>query len=98
MLIFQISINSLLFFIGFIGVITNYKSILITLMGLELMLLSSSLNFIFFSIYLNDMYGQIFSIFILTLAACEAAIGLAVLIVSFKNLGLIKIDSEEEKR
>jgi NADH-quinone oxidoreductase subunit K len=67
-------------------------------MGLELMLLSSSLNFIFFSIYLNDMYGQIFSIFILTLAACEAAIGLAVLIVSFKNLGLIKIDSEEEKR
>jgi len=98
MLIFQISINSLLFFIGFIGVITNYKSILITLMGLELMLLSSSLNFIFFSIYLNDMYGQIFSIFILTLAACEAAIGLAVLIVSFKNLGRIKIDSEEEKR
>jgi NADH-quinone oxidoreductase subunit K len=67
-------------------------------MGLELMLLSSSLNFIFFSIYLNDMYGQIFSIFILTLAACEAAIGLAVLIVSFKNLGRIKIDSEEEKR
>jgi len=67
-------------------------------MGLELMLLSSSLNFIFFSIYLNDMYGQIFSIFILTLAACEAAIGLAVLIVSFKNLGLIKTDSEEEKR
>jgi len=98
MLIFQISVNSLLFFIGFIGVITNYKSILITLMGLELMLLSSSLNFIFFSIYLNDMYGQIFSIFILTLAACEAAIGLAVLIVSFKNLGRIKIDSEEEKR
>lgn len=98
MLIFQISINSLLFFIGFIGVITNYKSILITLMGLELMLLSSSLNFIFFSIYLNDMYGQIFSIFILTLAASEAAIGLAVLIVSFKNLGRIKIDSEEEKR
>jgi len=44
------------------------------------------------------MYGQIFSIFILTLAACEAAIGLAVLIVSFKNLGLIKIDSEEKKR
>jgi len=67
-------------------------------MGLELMLLSSSLNFIFFSIYLNDMYGQIFSIFILTLAACEAAIGLAVLIVSFKNLGRIKIDSEEEKQ
>jgi len=67
-------------------------------MRLELMLLSSSLNFIFFSIYLNDMYGQIFSIFILTLAACEAAIGLAVLIVSFKNLGRIKIDSEEEKR
>jgi NADH-quinone oxidoreductase subunit K len=98
MIIFQISINSLLFFIGFVGVITNYKSILITLMGLELMLLSSSLNFIFFSIYLNDMYGQIFSIFILTLAACEAAIGLAVLIVSFKNLGRIKIDSEEEKR
>jgi len=87
-----------LFFIGFIGVITNYKSILITLMGLELMLLSSSLNFIFFSVYLNDMYGQIFSIFILTLAACEAAIGLAVLIVSFKNLGRIKIDSEEEKQ
>jgi len=67
-------------------------------MGLELMLLSSSLNFIFFSTYLNDMYGQIFSIFILTLAACEAAIGLAVLIVSFKNLVRIKTDSEEEKR
>jgi NADH-quinone oxidoreductase subunit K len=92
MLLHQITINSLLFAIGFFGVTLNYNSILVTLMGVELMLLSTSLNFIMYSIYLNDMYGQIFAIFILTVAASESATGLAVLIVNYKLKGSIDMN------
>jgi NADH-quinone oxidoreductase subunit K len=60
-------------------------------MGVEIMLLATSLNFVFFSVYLNDIYGQIFSIFILTVAAAESAIGLAILILSYKIRGTIEI-------
>ena len=91
MLLHQITINSLLFAIGFIGVTLNYNSILVTLMGIELMLLSSSLNFILYSIYLNDIYGQIFSVFILTIAASESAVGLAILIIAYKLTGSIEM-------
>ena len=88
----QITINFFLFFIGFFGTILNYNNILVTLVAIELMLLSANLNFIFFSIYLNDIFGQIFSLFILTIAASESAIGLAILIVSFKIRGSLLIN------
>jgi len=91
MILFQVTINTLLFIIAFLGIIFNYNSILLALMGVEIMLLSTSLNFIFFSLYLNDIYGQIFSIFILTVAAAESAIGLAILILSYKIRGTIEI-------
>lgn len=92
MLLHQITTNCFLFIIGIFGVCFNYNSILVTLMGVELMLLSSNLNFIMFSVYLNDIYGQIFSIFILTVAASESSIGLAILIVSYKIKGKIELD------
>lgn len=91
MLLHQFTVNCVLFIIGFLGVTINYNSILIVLMGIELMLLSTSLNFIISSVYLNDIYGQIFSIFILTVAASESAIGLAILIVYYKLKGDIQI-------
>jgi len=96
MLLYQITTNCIVFLIALIGVTFNYNSILITLIGIEVMLLSCSLNFIFFSIYLNDIYGQIFSIFILTVAAAESAIGLAILIISFKVLNSIKLDESKK--
>jgi len=89
MILFQITINTLLFIIAFLGIIFNYNSVLLALMGVEIMLLATSLNFVFFSVYLNDIYGQIFSIFILTVA--ESAIGLAILILSYKIRGTIEI-------
>jgi len=91
MAIFQITINILLFILGFLEVIINNKNIILSLLGLELMLLSANLNFILFSIYFNDEYGQIFSIFILTVAAAESAIGLAILIVFFKVRGTLEM-------
>lgn len=93
MLLHQLAINSLSFAIGFIGVTINYNSILTTLMGIELMLLTTSLNFITYSIYLDDIYGQIFSLSILTVAASESAIGLAILIVMYKIVGNIDMNT-----
>ena len=71
----QLVTNTLLFFSGLIGIISNRKSILIVLMCVELILLSVNLNFILFSVYLDDFYGQIFSLFVLTIAAAESANG-----------------------
>ena len=74
----------ILFFIGILGLVLNRKNIIITLMALELMLLAVNLNFIIFSVYLDDIVGQIFVLFILTIAATESSIGLALLMVYFK--------------
>lgn len=92
MLLHQISINCFLFLIGLVGVVLNYNNVLLTLIGIELMLLGCNLNFITFSIYFNDIYGQIFSLFILTVAASESAIGLAILIVSYKIRGSLRMN------
>lgn len=93
MLLIQILINSILFIIGFVGVIFNYTSILMILIGVELMLLSCNLNFIVFSLYLNDIEGMLFSVFILTVAAAEASIGLAILIVLYQVKQSVKMDN-----
>lgn len=81
-----------LFLIGVLGLVLNRKSILITIMSIELMLLAVNLNFIIFSIYLDDIIGHIFVLFILTIAATESAIGLAILTVYYKLKNTIQMD------
>src|SRR5210317_2405552 len=76
---------ALLFMIGVVGIFLNRKNIIILLMAIELMLLAVNMNFIAFSYYLGDLAGQIFVFFILTVAAAEAAIGLAIIILIFRN-------------
>ncbi len=84
---------ALLFCISVAGIFLNRKNILILLMCIELMLLSVNMNFIAFSHFLGDIHGQIFVFFILTVAAAEAAIGLAILIVMFRNRDTINVES-----
>ena len=81
-----------LFLIGVLGLVLNRKNILITIMSIELMLLSVNLNFAIFSSYLDDIVGQIFILFILTIAATESAIGLAILSVYYKLKNTIRMD------
>ena len=87
-----LNISIILFLIGSLGLILNRKNILITIMSIELMLLSVNLNFIVFSIYLDDIFGYIFVLFILTIAATESAIGLAVLTTYYKLKQTIQMD------
>jgi NADH-quinone oxidoreductase subunit K len=89
---------SILFVIGIFGVFLNKKNIIIILMSIELMLLAVNINFVAFSSYLNDIMGQIFSLLILTVAAAEAAIGLAILVVYFRNKGSISVDDINEMK
>jgi len=83
---------AILFAIGVVGIFLNRKNIIVLLMSLELMLLAVNLNFIAFSHYLGDMAGQVFVFFILTVAAAEAAIGLAILVVLFRKVDTINAD------
>jgi len=92
MFLTQITVNFIIFLIGCLGIILNRRSILIILMCVELVLLSLNLNFIIFSVYLDDLYGQLFSFFILTVAAGESAIGLAIIIVYYRIRGNILIN------
>jgi NADH-quinone oxidoreductase subunit K len=87
-----IILGSLLFAISVMGIFLNRKNVIILLMAIELMLLAVNLNFIAFSHYLGDTAGQIFVFFILTVAAAESAIGLAILVVLFRNLRAIDVD------
>lgn len=83
---------AILFVISVLGIFLNRKNLIVLLMSIELMLLAVNLNFIAFSHYLSDIGGQIFVFFILTVAAAEAAIGLAIMIVLFRNLRTIHVD------
>lgn len=85
-------LGAILFAIGVVGIFLNRKNVIILLMAIELMLLAVNLNFVAFSYYLQDIAGQIFVFFILTVAAAEAAIGLAILVVLFRNLHTINVD------
>ena len=87
-----LNIIIILFLIGTLGLVLNRKNILITIMSIELMLLAVNLNFIVFSIYLDDIIGYIFVLFILTIAATESAIGLAVLSIYYKLKQTIQMD------
>jgi NADH-quinone oxidoreductase subunit K len=84
-------VNFFLFCLGLFGIILNRQNIIIILMSIELLLLSINLNFLYFSIFIDDIIGQIFSLFILTVAAAESAIGLALMIIFFKIYGDISI-------
>ncbi len=85
-------IGAMLFAISVIGIFLNRKNIIVLLMAIELMLLAVNMNFVAFSYYLGDMAGQIFVFFILTVAAAESAIGLAILMVLFRNLDTINVE------
>ncbi|MDP8567651.1 NADH-quinone oxidoreductase subunit NuoK [Methylophilus aquaticus] len=89
-------LGALMFGISVIGIFLNRKNVIILLMAIELMLLAVNLNFIAFSHYLNDIAGQVFVFFILTVAAAESAIGLAILVVLFRNLRTINVDDLDQ--
>ena len=87
-----ITMGTILFTLGVFGIFINRKNVIIILMSVELILLAVNLNLVAFSFYLNDLAGQIFALFILTVAAAEAAIGLAILVVFFRNRGSIAVE------
>lgn len=89
---FLLTVNLIIFLIGLSGLIINRRNILITIMAIELMLLAINLNLIVFSVYLDDILGQLFVLFILTVAATESAIGLAILVVCHKVQGTISVE------
>ena len=87
-----LSLGAMLFALSVIGIFLNRKNLLVLLMAIELMLLAVNMNFVAFSHYLGDMHGQVFVFFILTVAAAESAIGLAILVLLFRNLNSIDVD------
>ena len=87
-----LTLASIIFVIGVIGVFLNRKNIIIILMSIELILLAVNINLVSFSIYLQNLPGQIFTMFILTVAAAEAAVGLAIIVIYFKNKGSIHVE------
>ncbi len=91
-------LGAVLFAISVIGIFLNRKNIIVLLMAIELMLLAVNMNFIAFSQYLNDIAGQVFVFFILTVAAAESAIGLAILVVLFRNLQTIDVEDLDQMK
>jgi NADH-quinone oxidoreductase subunit K len=87
-----LTVAAILFTLGIFGIFLNRKNIIIILMSIELMLLAINLNLVAFSAYLGDLAGQVFAMFVLTVAAAEAAIGLAILVVYFRNRGSIEVE------
>ncbi len=87
-----LTVAAILFAIGIFGIFLNRKNVIIILMSIELMLLAVNINLVAFSAFLGDLVGQIFTMFVLTVAAAEAAIGLAILVVYFRNRGSIAVE------
>ena len=85
-------LSSAIFLIGIIGIFLNRKNVIIILMSVELILLSVNINLVSFSIYLQNLVGQVFTMFILTVAAAEAAVGLAIIVIYYKNKGSIHVE------
>ncbi len=85
-------LGAILFAVGIVGIFLNRKNLIVLLMAIELILLAVNINFVAFSHYLNDAAGQLFVFFILTVAAAESGIGLAILVVLFRNLSTINVD------
>jgi len=87
-----LTVAAILFTLGVFGIFLNRKNVIIILMSVELMLLAVNVNFVAFSTFLDDLMGQVFTLFVLTVAAAEAAIGLAILVVFFRNRGSIAVE------
>jgi NADH-quinone oxidoreductase subunit K len=87
-----LTVSAILFVLGVFGIFMNRKNVIVILMSVELILLSVSLNLVAFSSRLDDLAGQIFAMFILTVAAAEAAIGLAIVVIYFRNRGTIEVE------
>jgi len=87
-----LTLGAIIFTIGVAGIFLNRKNIIVILMSIELILLAVNINLVSFSAFLNDLSGQIFTLFILTVAAAEAAIGLAIIVVYFRNAGTIRVE------
>ena len=87
-----LSLAAIIFSIGIVGIFLNRKNVIIILMSIELMLLAVNINLVSFSIYLQNLVGQVFTMFILTVAAAEAAVGLAIIVIYYKNKGSINVE------
>ena len=93
-----LTVAAILFTLGIFGIFLNRKNVIIILMSIELMLLAVNINMVAFSTFLQDLVGQVFTLFILTVAAAEAAIGLAILVVFFRNRGSIAVEDINEMK
>ena len=87
-----LTVAAILFTLGIFGIFVNRKNVIIILMSIELMLLSVNINLVAFSAFLGDLVGQVFAMFVLTVAAAEAAVGLAILVAYFRNRGTIAVE------
>ncbi len=87
-----LTLAAIIFTIGVVGIFLNRKNVIIILMSIELILLAVNINLVSFSIYLQNLTGQIFTMFILTVAAAEAAVGLAIIVIYYKNKGSINVE------
>ena len=87
-----LTLGAIIFTIGVVGIFLNRKNIIVILMSIELILLAVNINLVAFSMYSQDITGQIFTLFILTVAAAEAAIGLAIIVVYYRNAGTIRVE------
>ncbi len=87
-----LTLSAIIFTIGIVGIFLNRKNVIIILMSIELILLSVNINLVSFSIYLQNLVGQVFTMFILTVAAAEAAVGLAIIVIYYKNRGSINVE------
>ena len=91
-----LTLGAIIFLIGIVGIFLNRKNVIVILMSIELILLAVNINLVSFSVYMNDISGQIFTLFILTVAAAEAAIGLAIIVVYYRNAGTIRVEEIEK--
>ena len=87
-----LTVGAILFTIGIFGIFLNRKNVIVIMMSIELILLAVNINFVAFSTFLGDLVGQVFALLVLTVAAAEAAIGLAIVVVYFRNRGSIEVD------
>lgn len=93
-----VTVSAILFVLGVLGIFLNRKNVIVILMAIELILLAVNINLVAFSAFLGDLVGQVFAMLVLTVAAAEAAIGLAVLVIYYRNRGTIAVDDAKQMR
>ncbi|HEX5645016.1 MAG TPA: NADH-quinone oxidoreductase subunit NuoK [Erythrobacter sp.] len=93
-----LTVSAILFVLGVLGIFVNRKNVIVILMAIELILLSVNINLVAFSAFMQDLVGQVFAMFVLTVAAAEAAIGLAILVIYFRNRGTIAVDDASQMK